>query len=390
MPTPQTLSTIDLLERLVSFDTVSDKSNLPLIAFVRAYLDSHGIPYVVAPNARGDKAAIFATIGPHVDGGVVLSGHTDVVPVVGQAWTADPFTLRREGTRLYGRGACDMKGFDAACLAMAPELKRMDLKAPIHILLSYDEETTCLGVVDTIARMGADLPKPKAVFVGEPTSMQVADAHKSVGTFFTTVHGFEVHSSSPRNGVNAISGGAMIVAELERIFEEMVERGDPTGRFQPPYTSIHVGTINGGTARNITARECRLHWEFRGVPGLDIDEIPRRLQAFVDERVLPRLNKFGGNGSVTTETEIIVPGLAPDPGSAAETLALRLTGSNRTITVPYGSEAGRFQKAGIATVVCGPGDIAQAHQPDEWIEESELRACETFVLALGRELSRST
>jgi acetylornithine deacetylase len=388
MPKPMVLSTIELLERLVAFDTVSDKSNLGLIAFVSEYLASHDISFVTAPNESGDKAAIYASIGPMVDGGVVLSGHTDVVPVVGQAWTTDPFILRREGTRLFGRGACDMKGFDAVCLAMLPELKKLPLKAPIHVLLSYDEETTCLGVMDVIARMGVDLPRPKAVIVGEPTSMQVADAHKSVGSFFTTVHGFEVHSSSPRRGVNAISGGAMIVAELERIFDEIAKRGDLTGRFDPPYSTVHVGTITGGTARNITAKECRIHWEFRGVPGLDEDEIPRRLQAFVDETVLPRLNAHGGKASVTTETEIVVPGLAPDPGSAAETLAKRLTSSNSTITVPYGSEAGRFQKAGIATVLCGPGDIAQAHQPDEYIEESELRACEAFVRKLGQELAR--
>ncbi len=376
-----------LLEKLVGFNTVSDRSNLDLIHFVADYLRSHDIPFVEAPNAAGDKAALYATVGPMVDGGVVLSGHTDVVPVAGQVWTSDPFTLRREGTRLIGRGACDMKGFDAACLAMAPELKRMPLRRPIHILLSYDEETTCLGVMDVIARMGVDLPRPGAVIVGEPTSMQVADAHKSVGSFFTTVTGFEVHSSSPRRGVNAISGGAMIVAELERIFEEMVERGDPTGRFDPPYTTVHVGTITGGNARNITARECRLHWEFRGVPGLDEEEIPRRLEAFVQAEVLPRLRRFGGEASVRTESEILVPGLAPDPGSAAETLAKRVTSSNAAITVPYGSEAGRFQKVGIPTVLCGPGDIAQAHQPDEWIEESEIAKCEAFVLRLGRELS---
>lgn len=384
---PQNLSSIEILEKLVSFNTVTDQSNLPLIAWVKDYLDSHAVPYVIAPNAAGDKAALYATIGPAVDGGVVLSGHTDVVPVVGQAWSSDPFTLRREGTRLYGRGACDMKGFDAVCLAMAPELMKLPLKAPVHILLSYDEETTCLGVVDVIARMGKDQPRPKAVIVGEPTSMQVADAHKSVGTFWTTVHGFEVHSSMPRRGVNAISGGAMIVAELERIFEDMIERGDATGRFDPPYTSVHVGTINGGTARNITAKECRLYWEYRGVPGLDDAEIPARLQAYVDSVVLPRLARFGGQPRVVTETEILVPGLAPDPGSVAETLAMRLTNTNQTITVPYGSEAGRFQKAGIATVLCGPGDIAQAHQPDEWIEEAELARCEAFVRGLGRELA---
>jgi acetylornithine deacetylase len=383
---PQTLSSVAILEKLVSFDTVSSNSNLPLIAWVKDYLDGHGIPYVVEPNAEGDKAALYATIGPMVDGGVVLSGHTDVVPVVGQAWTTDPFMLRREGTRLYGRGACDMKGFDAVCLALAPELATLPLKAPIHILLSYDEETTCLGVADVIARMGRDMPRPKAVIVGEPTSMQVADAHKSVATFWTTVHGFEVHSSMPRKGVNAISGGAMIVAELERIFEEMVERGDATGRFDPPYTSVHVGTISGGTARNITAKECRLYWEYRGVPGLDDSEIPARLQAFVDAEVIPRLAQFGGRPRVETIPEVLVPGLAPDPGSIAETLAMRLTTTNRTITVPYGSEAGTFQKAGLPTVLCGPGNIAQAHQPDEFVEETELARCEAFLRSLGKEL----
>jgi acetylornithine deacetylase len=383
---PQLHTSHEILAKLVGFDTVSDKSNLPLIDWVKAYLDSHGIPYLIAPNPDGTKACLYATIGPAVDGGVVLSGHTDVVPVVGQAWTTDPFKLRRDGTKLYGRGACDMKGFDAVCLAMAPDLKRMPLKAPVHILLSYDEETTCEGPLDVIARMGKDLPRPKAVIVGEPTSMQVADAHKSVGTFWTSVHGFEVHSSIPRKGVNAISGGAMIVAELERLFEEMVVRGDPTGRFDPPYTSVHVGTINGGTARNITAKECRIYWEYRGVPGLDDAEIPARLAEYVAREVIPRLARFGGKPSVVTDREVLVPGLKPDPGSVAETLAMRLTNTNRTITVPYGSEAGQFQKAGIPTVLCGPGDIAQAHQPDEFIEESEIVLCEAFVRGLGQEL----
>jgi acetylornithine deacetylase len=382
-----TTATLELLERLVSHDTESSKSNLALIADVEAYLTGHGIPFVKAPNAVGDKAALYATIGPMVDGGVVLSGHTDVVPVVGQAWSSDPFKLRRDGSKLFARGACDMKGFDAVCLAMAPALAKMPLKAPVHILLSYDEETTCLGVMDVIARMGIDLPRPKAVIVGEPTSMQVADAHKSVGSFFTTVSGFEVHSSNPRAGVNAIVGGTMIVAELERIFEEIALRGDASQRFEPGYTTVHVGTMKGGTARNITAKECVLHWEFRGVPGLDEEEIPRRVQHYAEAVVIPHLVRFGGKAGVTTEMEILVPGLAPDPGSVAETLAFRLTNSNRTITVAYGSEAGRFQKAGIPTVLCGPGDIAQAHQPDEWIEEGQLKLCEDFVLKLGRELS---
>ena len=387
MTKPISLNSVEMLERLVAFDTVSSKSNLPLIDFVGAYLSSHDIPFILAPNTAGDKAALYATIGPMQDDGVVLSGHTDVVPVVGQSWTSDPFALRREGSRLFGRGACDMKGFDAVCLALAPKLMRLPLKAPIHILLSYDEETSCLGVMDVIAKMGVDLPRPRAVIVGEPTMMEVADAHKSVVTFFTTVTGFEVHSSSPRNGVNAITGGAMIALELERLFSEMVERGDPGGRFDPPYTTIHVGTISGGTARNITAKECRLHWEFRGVPGLDETEIPRRLDRFIETAVMPHLKQFGGEASVVTELEVNVPGLAPDPGSAAERLAKRLTGSNGTVTVAFASEAGRFQLAGIPTVLCGPGDIAQAHQPDEYIEEAQLVACEAFIRKLGQELS---
>jgi acetylornithine deacetylase len=385
---PPSVNTLDLLDRLVAFDTVSDKSNLPLMVFVADYLKGHGIRFVTAPNAAGDKAALYASIGPDVDGGVVLSGHTDVVPVAGQAWSTDPFTLRRDGGRLYGRGACDMKAFDAVCLAMVPELMAMPLKAPVHILLSYDEETTCLGVVDIIARMGADLPRPKAVIVGEPTSMQVADAHKSVASYYTTVHGFEVHSSMPHAGINAIDGAARIVTELNAIFEEMVTRGDPTGRFSPPYTSVHVGTITGGTARNITARQCRMNWEFRGVPGLDDAEIAHRIDRFAQESVVPHLERFGGKARVTTELDVFVPGLAPEPGSVAEVLAKRLTNANHTITVPYGSEAGRFQKAGIPTVLCGPGDIAQAHQPDEFIEESQIAACEAFVRKLGQELSR--
>jgi acetylornithine deacetylase len=380
-------TSLALLDRLVSFDTVSSKSNLPLIDFVAEHLTAAGIPFVVAPNAAGDKAALYATIGPMVEGGVVLSGHTDVVPVEGQPWSSDPFTLRRDGTRLYGRGACDMKAFDAIALALAPDLARAPLKRPIHILLSYDEETTCLGVMDVIRRFGADLPRPSAVIVGEPTGMKVADAHKSVASFFTDVHGHEVHSSNPAAGASAIEGATMIAAELYRIADAMVARGDQTGRFHPPHTTVHIGTITGGTARNITARHCRLHWEFRGLPGLAETEIPDRIAAYVESTVLPRLSRGGAPARVVTEREVYVPGLAPDPGSSAETLAMRLAGVNGTITVAYGSEAGRFQEAGLATVLCGPGDIAQAHQPDEFIEIGQIEACEAFMRDLAVQLS---
>lgn len=377
---------IDILDRLIAFDTESSKSNLELVAFVETLLRAHDVPYVVVPNATGDKAAVFVTIGPMIDGGVVLSGHTDVVPVTGQTWTSDPFKLRREGSRLYGRGTTDMKGFDAVCLAMIDEFKRAPLKKPIHILLSYDEETTCAGPLDTIARFGLDLPRPAAVIVGEPTLMEVADAHKSIATFYTTVRGLEAHSSKPNLGANAIEGAAALVADLYRFADEMAA-GEGDDRFDPPTSTLSVGTISGGTARNILAKECSFHWEFRGLPGLPQDVALRRLEQHAREIVLPRLRRFAPEASVETIVEVEVPGLYAQNGSVAETLALKLTRSNRTIAVPYATEAGRFQSAGVPTIVCGPGSINQAHQPDEFIEIAELSRCISFMRALAGDLS---
>ena len=375
-PRPETL---DWLARLVAFDTESSKSNLALIDSVAAALDGLGVPFVRVPNASGDKAALFATIGPMVDGGIVLSGHTDVVPVTGQAWSADPFTLRVADGRAYGRGAVDMKGFCALALAAIPRFQAADLKRPIHILLSYDEETTCLGVTDTIARFGADLPRPAAVIVGEPTDLEVADAHKSIVTYLTTVHGHEAHSAKPMLGANAVMAAADLVSELNRIADAMIARGDASGRFDPPATTVHVGTIAGGTARNILPKVCTFHWEFRGLPDLDMGEIPALFEAKVRSVLRDRLNRYGDYGRIETLEEVAVPGLAPEPGSAAERLALRVAERNHTISVPYATEAGRFQVAGIPTVVCGPGSIDQAHQPDEYITLAALKAGEAFM-----------
>jgi len=376
---------IDMTARLVAFDTESDKSNLPLIDFVESYLREQRVPFARAPNAAGDKAAIFATIGPMEAGGVVLSGHTDVVPVEGQEWSTDPFTLRREGGRLYGRGAVDMKGFGAVALAMIPEFKRAALKRPIHILLSYDEETTCLGPLDMIGRLGVDLPRPNAVIVGEPTSMQVADAHKSVTTHLTHVRGFEIHSANLHRGVSAVHVACRLVTELERISEEVRAAGDPSGRFDPPYSTIHVGVIKGGTARNIVAKDCEFEWEFRGLPNADPMLAHDRLAIYVDQLRQTVFADFPQCG-IDMDTLVKVPGLAPQPGSDAERLALRLARRNNTIAVPYATEAGHFQRAGVPTVVCGPGRIDQAHQPDEYIDISELAACVDFMRALAREL----
>lgn len=376
--------TLDVLERLISFDTESSKSNLALVADVEAYLQGLGVDYVKVPNAEGDKAALFATIGPKTDGGVILSGHTDVVPVEGQSWTSDPFTLRRSGSRLFGRGTCDMKGFDAICLAMIPEFQKAKLSRPIHILLSYDEEVTCEGPLDTIARFGHDLPRPGAALVGEPTLMQVADAHKSVSTYQTIVHGHEAHSAKPYLGASAIATACELVTELLRFGEELKTESDP--RFDPAYSTVHVGIIHGGTARNIMAKRCAFHWEFRGLPKVRQDLAARHMQSYIERVALPKLTRYAPDAWIETIKESEVPGLAPDEGSPAESLALKLAQRNATITVSYASEAGQFQRAEIPSVVCGPGSIDQAHQPDEYIEIAQIEAGINFMRRLAAEL----
>jgi len=376
----------DLLARLVAFPTVSDRSNLELIGFVADYLRTLGVEPRIAPNANGDKAALFATFGPEVDGGIVLSGHTDVVPVEGQPWTSDPFALREADGRLYGRGACDMKGFDACALAMAPEFLKAKLSKPIHLVLSYDEETTCLGSLDFIRRFGVDLPRPACVIVGEPTLGGVADTHKGVATFRTLVRGVEAHSAQPSLGANAISAAAEIVAEIDRLAREEEARPGPDPRFNPPYATWHVGSIHGGTARNILARECVVGWEFRGLPHMAASDALARLQRFIDGVALPRLRRHTEAPTIETTMDVDVPGLAAEPGSLASTLALRLARANATVAVSFATESGHFQRAGLPTVVCGPGSIEQAHKPDEFVAVAELARALNFLADLAREL----
>ncbi len=383
-PAGQRFTPLDMLARLVAFDTVSHKSNLPLIDFVEDYLAGWGVTCHRFPNAAGDKAALFATLGPQDRGGVVLSGHTDVVPVEGQPWSRDPFTLHVEDGRAYGRGAVDMKGFVALALALVPDFLAADLKTPIHLFLSYDEELTCLGVVDGIAAMGQTLPRPVAVIVGEPTSLDIADAHKGIRTFLTTITGFAAHSSKPHLGASAVHAGALLAAELDRMQEEAKERLDASGRFDPPYDTVHVGKFHGGIARNILADRAELSWEIRTLPGSDPEAGPARFAAKA-AAVLARMRQTAPSSAIETITTSDVPGLAPDPGSPAERLAMRLSGRNDTIAVAYATEAGHFQRAGLPTVVCGPGSIDQAHQPDEYITLEQLQAGEAFMRKLMAE-----
>ncbi|THD44799.1 MAG: acetylornithine deacetylase [Bradyrhizobium sp.] len=377
-----------ILERLVAFATVSDRSNLALIDYVADYFASLGVPAWRAPNRGGDKSALMATIGPPVAGGVALSGHTDVVPTEGQAWTSDPFALREADGRLYGRGASDMKGFDAVVLAMVPEFLAADLKRPIHILLSYDEETTCLGSLDLIARFGSEVPQPALAIVGEPTMMSAADSHKGVATFRTRVTGHEAHSARPTLGANAVAIACDIVSEIGRQARalEAPELGD--ARFDPPYSTLSVGTIRGGTARNILARDCEFGWEFRGLPGVPAAAAAARVQAFIDATALPRLRRFVSDPTIETIMEVDVPPLAAQADNAAASLALRLTRANATGAVSFATEAGHFQAAGLPTVICGPGSIEQAHKPDEYVAISQLAACIGFMRVLAEELAR--
>jgi len=377
-----------ILQRLVAFDSVSDRSNLALVDYLEGYFRDLGVPTTRAPNAAGDKAALLATIGPTVPGGVVLSGHTDVVPVEGQIWSGDPFQLREIDGRLYGRGACDMKGFDAVVLAMVPVFQAAGLKRPIHIVLSYDEETTCLGSLDVIAEFGHRTPRPALAIVGEPTMMTVADAHKGVATFRTRVTGFEAHSAKPALGANAVAIACDIVSEIGRLAREFEapEKLDP--RFDPPYSTLHVGMIRGGNARNILARECVFHWEFRGLPGVAAATAAGLVQAYVDAVALPRLTRFVSGPRIETIMEVDVSALTAEDNARAASLALRLTGSERAVAAPFASEAGHFQRAGLPAVVCGPGSIDQAHKPDEFLAASQLSACVAFMRGLADELSR--
>jgi acetylornithine deacetylase len=370
-----------MLARLIAFDTTSRDGNIPLIEFAEAYLEDWGIKSLRVDYEAGKKTNLYATIGPDISGGIVLSGHTDVVPVDGQNWSSDPFTLVERDGKLYGRGTADMKGFLATALALVPDFKAAKLKVPIHLALSCDEEVGCLGVRPLVAYMKEHLPRPKAVIVGEPTSMKVVNAHKGAHTFSTEVLGHEAHSCNPHLGVNAILVAGELLTEIGRLAAEMRERGDPSGRFAPPYTSVHVGLIEGGTAKNIVPRRCSFKWETRLLPGSDPDEVPEKFNRFA-RTLEPRMRTVAEDAGIRTERTNAVPGLRPEQDSPAELLALHLAEANGSEAVSYCTEAGLFQESGIPSIICGPGSIDDAHKPDEFIDISEMQKCETFMKKL--------
>jgi len=373
------IDTKEMIARLVAFDTTSWRSNLELIDWVEDYLAAHGARCRRTFDDDGRKANLFATIGPERAGGIVLSGHTDVVPVEGQHWQSEPFALTERDGRLYGRGTCDMKGFLAIALALAPEMAGAPLQRPIHLALSYDEEVGCFGVGRLIADVTANLPRPAAVIVGEPSEMRPVNAHKGVRVYRTVVRGRAAHSSQPQLGANAIIAAARIVEFIRQRAQRHRLEGPHDARFVPPYTSFQVGRIEGGTATNIVAEHCSLLWEFRPLPGDDGDAIEAGVLGFIDDEVLPELRQTAPEAAVTTERIAGVVPLAPENAGVAEALIRQLTGANEAGAVSFATEGGLFQAAGLSTIICGPGSIDQAHQPDEFIALSQVAACEAFV-----------
>ena len=372
--------TVDILERLVSFPTVSRDSNLPLIDWIRNFLIDHGITSHLVADDTGRKANLFASIGPQAEGGLVLSGHSDVVPVDGQRWSADPFTLTARESRLYARGACDMKGFIAAALSRVPALAQAKLSRPVHLMFSYDEEVGCLGAPRMIAAASAQIPKPGAVIIGEPTSMRVANEHKGICTTHTRVTGVEAHSSLVHQGMSAVMLAAELIEHLHEVARKLASAPvlERARRFTPPHTTVSVNTIHGGTAINILAAACEFGWDIRPLPGESATGIQAALAEFALRRIA-ELEAEGKHCSIQSTALADVPALASEDG-AAEMLAHAVAAlKHESITVPFATEGGQFQRAGWSAVVCGPGNIEQAHKPDEFIERSELQACETFL-----------
>lgn len=373
---------LDILARLIAFDTTSRNSNLALIAWVEEFLHARGIASQRVANADGSKANLYAVVGPAVPGGVVLSGHTDVVPVDGQPWSSDPWVLSERGDKLYGRGTADMKSFIALALAHVDAALAAPLKRPMILAFSYDEEVGCLGAPSMIAEIARDLPRPAAVIVGEPTLMKVVSAHKSVRSFVVEVTGREAHSSLPERGVSA-------VMEALKLMNLVVELGSEAklvshAHFTP--ATMTIGRVEGGTAANIIARQCSFVWDLRCPEMEQGDAIEARFRAAA-EALDSEIKARAPEGGVSVTRRSKTPGLAIAPESEAEALARALTGDNETRVVSYAAEAGLFQQAGLPAVICGPGSIEQAHQPDEWIERSQIEEGAAFMRRLVQRLS---
>jgi len=380
-------SSTDMLRRLVAFDTTSRDSNLALIGFVRDWLDAHGVPYRESRDATGQKANLHAIIGPNRSGGVALSGHVDTVPVDGQAWTRDPFSLHAQDGRLYGRGAADMKGFVACCLAAVPELVRIGLKQPLHLFITFDEETTMEGARALITDITASGLRPDLCIVGEPSLMQPILAHKGRLAVKVTASGRPGHSSDPARGVNAIQSAAEAIAHVAAEARRLAVEGPFEEGFEPPHTTTHVGTIEGGTILNIIPERCEFIMEWRPIPGHDPHSLFARLRDHVTAVIEPAMRAVDPACGFTYEIVGDIPGMGLPADHTLADLVKQITGANAAGKVSYGTEGGLYEVAGIPSIICGPGNIQQAHQPDEWIAMAQMDACDAFIRRLAERMA---
>ncbi len=379
---PEPLSSAAMLARLVGFDTTSRNSNRALIDFVRGWLEGWGVPCRMSVSPAGDKANLHAILGPAGAGGVALSGHVDTVPVDGQAWSGDPFTLRAREGRLLARGATDMKGFVACCLAAVPAALAAGLRAPLHLFITYDEEVGMYGARRLVEDLGESGLKPALCIVGEPTLMQPTIAHKGKLSVDVAVRGRSGHSSQPGRGVNAVFAAAEAVAWIAAEARRLAAEGPFAEGFDPPHTTVHVGTLAGGTILNIIPEHARFSMEWRAVPGDDAQAMLARLRAHVETAIVPAMRAVDPGCGFAFAVANVIPPLALAPDHALVDLVCALSGVNGLGRVSYATEAGIFQEAGIAAIVCGPGSITDAHQPDEGIAGSELAACDRFLSRL--------
>lgn len=380
-------STTRILSDLVGFPTISADSNLEMIAYASELLSALGARLSMTLDDSGHKANLFATLGPEGDGGIVLSGHSDVVPVEGQDWASDPFALREADGRLYGRGTCDMKGFIACTLAMAPHFAELDLKRPLHFAFTYDEEVGCFGARALVEELERTELRPSVAIIGEPTMMRIIEGHKGCFEYTTEFRGLAGHASSPERGVNAVEYAVRYISRLMALAEELKTRAPKGNRFDPPWTTLQVGTISGGAARNVIADHCSVEWEMRPVRNEDADFVKDRIRTFVESELKPAMRAVFEGADIVTHVIGEVDGLEPVTESEARQIVSELTGLTEAEVVAFGTEAGLFQKAGISSVICGPGSIEQAHKADEFVSLEQLDQCLGMLERLGRKVS---
>lgn len=382
---------LNILRRLITFDTTSRNSNLDLIDYVKEYLDELSVPYRLTYDDEGRKANLLATLGPsETSGGYVLSGHTDVVPVDGQDWNTDPFDLIEIEGKLFGRGTTDMKSFLAVVLASLPEFLIRGLNAPIHVALSYDEEVGLVGVRHLIADMSENGLTPEGCIVGEPTNMRVVASHKGKRSYRCHIRGLEAHSSLAPSGVNAVEYAGAIITHLQVLSRKFRTEGPFDNEYDCPHTTVHVGLVRGGTALNIVPAECTFEFEFRHLPIDDPEEIFQNIIEFVDRELLPEMQSVTPNATITFEPMAVIPSLDTNEDELVTQLAKAITGENHVRKVSYNCEACLFHGAGVPTIICGPGDIDQAHKPNEFIENEQIIKCEAFMRGLMDKVCMST